>query len=149
LLYLKRLDEARSAFLEARRSDAQNHRAKVALGAVAFLEGDLEQAIRIYENNLHLLPKKDTTFSWPSHALNNLGWCYINTGRYLDALLVFQRLKSYHPKPIYPSVFNGLGWAYLHLKRTGDARSAFEEALKLDPKNALALNGLSAVTSYR
>lgn len=149
LLYLRRLNEAKSAFIEAQRIDPRNIRAKVALGAVAYLKGNFQEAIKIYTANLHLLPKKERVFAWPSHALNNLGWSYISTGRYMEAVMIFKRLKGYHPKPIYPAVFNGLGWAHLYQDRMNEAKKAFEKALGLDPKSAQALIGLSATSSYR
>ena len=149
LLSLRRLDEARSAFIEAQRIDPGNARAKVALGEVAYLEGNFEKAISVYTANLHLIPKKERTFSWPSHALNNLGWSYISTGRYIEAVMIFKRLKNYHPRPIYPAVFNGLGWAYLYQDRVNEAKKAFKEALRLDPKNALSIKGLCALSSSR
>jgi tetratricopeptide (TPR) repeat protein len=146
---MRRLKEAESALNRARRINPENVRATVALGAVAYLEKDFQKAVRLYTENLHLLPKADRTFSWPSHALNNLGWSYIHTGRYVEALELFKRLKAYHPKPIYPAVFNGLGWAYLYLEQEDDAKKAFEEALRLDPKNDLATSGLTIIRARR
>jgi pentatricopeptide repeat protein len=78
--------------------------------------------MQIYSSNLTLLPEKEPFFSWASHALNNLGWCYLRTGQYQKALQVFQRLKDYHPRPIYPEAFNGLGWANLYLGKNREAQ---------------------------
>ena len=119
------------------------------MGEVAYLEGNFAKAISVYTANLHLIPKKERTFSWPSHALNNLGWSYISTGRYIEAVMIFKRLKNYHPRPIYPAVFNGLGWAYIYQDRVNEAKKAFKEALRLDPKNALSIKGLYALSSSR
>ena len=148
LLYLGRLNEARTLFKEAKRFDPKNVRAKVALGAVAFLEGNYEEAIKIYTANLHLLPKKESFFSWPSHAINNLGWSYLYTRRYKEALEIFKRLETYHRRPIYALVYNGLGWAYFYVGRFEEAKEAFNRSLKLYPNNSAAREGLSTIAHY-
>jgi tetratricopeptide (TPR) repeat protein len=145
LLYLNRLDEADSAFIEAQRINPENVRAKVARGAVAYLRGHYKEAIRIYTVNKKLLPKHEQIFSWGSHALNNLGWSYLKTGHYKKALKVFTKLKKYHDKPVYPVVFNGMGWSFLYLKHYQKAKDAFKHALALDPRNSSARDGLLSI----
>ena len=149
LLYLNRLDEAEKELEKAVRANRENVRAAVALGAVAFLKGRHEKAIGIYNGNMARLPKEEKFFSWPSHALNNLGWSYIRTGRYQDALLTFQRLKGLHRDPGYPEIYDGLGWSFFHLNRLQEARAAFERGLRLAPQYASSLSGLSAVDGRR
>jgi tetratricopeptide (TPR) repeat protein len=149
LLYLNRLDESEKELMKAGRANPENVRAAVALGAVAFLRGRYEEAIRIYNGNMSRLPKEEKFFSWPSHALNNLGWSYIRTGRYQDALVTFQKLEGLHRDRLYPETFDGLGWSFFHLRRLSDARAAFERALRLAPQYASSLAGLSAVDGRR
>ena len=145
LLYLNRLDEADSAFIKAYLINPKNVRAKVARGAVAYLKGHYKDAIRIYTANMELLPKFEEIFSWGSHALNNLGWSYLKTGHYQEALKVFTKLKKYHSKPVYPAVFNGLGWSYFYLKQYKKAKNAFNHALALDSRNSSAHAGLLSI----
>ncbi|MEW6664461.1 MAG: tetratricopeptide repeat protein [Thermodesulfobacteriota bacterium] len=145
LLYLNRLDEAGKQFEYASRENPGNVRAAVALGAVAFLKGRHEEAIRIYKSNLSRLPKEEKFFSWPSHALNNLGWSFIWTGQYLEALETFKKLQTLHRARVFPEIFDGLGWSLFQLNRYEEARKAFEEALGLAPGYGSSLTGLSSV----
>lgn len=145
LLYLNRLDEARREFQKAGRENPGNDRAAVALGAVAFLKGSHEEAIGIYTRNLSRLPKEENYFSWPSHALNNLGWSYIKTKRYQEAYRTFLQLRTMHRKPLYPEIFDGLGWSLFHLNRFQESKAAFEQALQVAPGYASSLAGLTSV----
>jgi tetratricopeptide (TPR) repeat protein len=143
ILYLGRLDEADAIFRDVIRRFPQNVRARVDLGAIAYLKGDYTGAIRIYTANLGLLPKHDSIFSWPSHALNNLGWSYYYTRRYAQALEIFKRLETYHPQAKYPVIYNGIGWSYLRLNQKKESRQAFRKSLTIDPENRSALAGLA------
>ena len=152
LLYLERLDEADKAgrvFHNVAQKYPENVRARMALGAVAYLRGDFKEAIRIYTSNLEFLPKKDSFFSWPSHALNNLGWSYYYSGDYANALGIFQKLETYHPRPFYPVIYNGLGWSNLRLNHVAESRQAFRESLSIDPENGSALAGLASLAKEK
>lgn len=145
LLYMGRLAEADTEFQKASMENPQNLRAHVARGAVAFLKGDYPGAIEIYEKYLERLPKSENYFSWPSHALNNLGWSYIKTGKYQEAVVAFKRLEGLHRNPAYPEIFDGLGWSLFRLHRPEEAKAAFEKALRLSPGYSSSISGLSAV----
>ncbi len=149
LLYLGRLDEAGGAFKEVIAKDPNNIRARVAPGAVAFLKKDYQKAISIYTANLDKLPAGELYFSWPSHALNNLGWSYIYTGKYEEALSTFKRLQAYHPVPFYPQASDGIGWACLHLGRKDEAEKAFRLSLSLVPQDKTALDGLAQLSGAK
>lgn len=149
LLYLHRLDEADTSFIKACRINPKNVRAKVARGAVAYLKKQYKEAISIYTANMELLPKKEQIFSWGSHALNNLGWSYLKTGQYQNALNIFTILKKYHDKPVYPVVFNGMGWSYYYLKHYQKAENEFIHALTLDPRNSSARDGLFSIARLK
>ncbi|RJR51767.1 MAG: tetratricopeptide repeat protein [Desulfobacteraceae bacterium] len=149
LLYLNRLDEAGKQFEKASRENPGNVRAAVALGAVAFMKGRHKEAIEIYKSNLSLLPKEENYFSWPSHALNNLGWSYIKTGQYQEAFQTFQKLQALHRNAVYPAIYDGRGWALLHLKRYQEAKEAFEQALRLAPKYDSSLSGLASLKDLK
>ncbi len=143
LLYLGRLDQAREAFERAAALNPDNLRARVARGAIEFLRGNYQKAISIYTRYLDLLPREERYFSWPSHALNNLGWSYIHTRQYGKAIGIFNRLAARHRVSGRPEPFVGLGWSYFYLNRDKDARTAFQTALKYDPGNRSALSGLA------
>ena len=145
--YLGQYDEAEADFKKVLTREPGNVRARVARGAVAFMRGDLPQAIKIYNANLPYLPKKDTFFSWSSHALNNLGWSYVRTGKYQEALQTFQRLKNHHTRPIYPEAYDGLGWTYLYMGKNDEAQQAFQQSLKLAPGDVVAKNGLTKLAA--
>jgi tetratricopeptide (TPR) repeat protein len=145
LLYLNRLDEAGREFEKASRENPGNIRSAVALGAVAFLQGHHKEAIGIYKSNLSRLPTGEKYFSWPSHALNNLGWSYIKTRQYQEALQTFRKLQTLHRNPVYPEVFDGMGWALLYLNRRQESKSCFEQALRLAPGYASSISGLASL----
>jgi tetratricopeptide (TPR) repeat protein len=149
LLYLNQLDDADSAFIKACRINPKNGRAKVARGAVAYLKGHYKDAIRIYTADMELLPKNEPVFSWGSHAMNNLGWSYLKTGHYQQALNIFTKLKKYHAKPVYPEVFNGMGWSFFYLNQYQKAKNSFEHALTLDPQNSAARAGLLSIARLK
>ncbi len=141
--YLGQLDGAEADFKEVQAREPGNVRARVAQGAVAFMRGNLPQAIKIYSANLPYLPKKEPFFDWSSHALNNLGGSYVRTGRYQDALKTFELLKNHHLRSIYPEPYDGLGWTYLYMGRNNEAQQAFQQSLKLAPADVVAKNGLA------
>jgi tetratricopeptide (TPR) repeat protein len=145
--YLGQLDEAEADFKKVLTREPENVRARVARGAVAYMRGDLPKAIKIYTANLPYIPKKEPFFSWSSHALNNLGWSYVRTGKYQEALQTFQRLKNHHTRIIYPEPFDGLGWTYLYMGKNDEAQQAFQQSLKLAPEDVLAKNGLTKLAA--
>jgi len=149
LLYMGRLDDAKKMFGSALQHNPGNIRADVARGAVAFLEGNHNEAISIYQRSLHLLPKKEIYFSWPSQALNNLGRSYLNTKQYQKALATFQHLEALQQNPSNPQIFDGLGWAFYYLDRLQESKTAFERALLLDPKYLSSLRGLSLIAGNK
>ena len=116
-------------------------------GEVEFKRGNLPQAIKIYTANLPYLPKKEPFFDWSSHALNNLGWSYIRTGQYQEALKTFELLKNHHTRPIYPEPYDGLGWTYVYMGKNDEAQQAFQQSLKLAPGDVVAKNGLAKIAA--
>lgn len=122
LLYLGRLDEAESIFTELKREDRENIRIQVAEGAVAYLRGDYEKAIRVYSAYLDRLPGNQPYFSWVCHAMNNLGWSYFHLGMYEAAADIFRRLAG-ATAAFNPEAFNGLAWSYHRMERPDDAKS--------------------------
>ncbi len=147
--YLGQYDEAEADFKKVLTREPDNVRAKVAQGAVAFMRGDLPKAIQIYTTNLPYMPEKEPFFSWSSHALNNLGWSYVRTGKYQEALQTFERLKNHHTRPIYPEAYDGLGWTYLYMGKNDEAQQAFQQSLKLAPDDVLAKNGLTKLAAVQ
>ncbi len=145
--YLGQYAEAEADFKEVATREPGNVRARVARGAVAFMRGNLPQAIKIYTANLPYLPKKEPFFDWSSHALNNLGWSHVRTGQYQEALKTFELLKNHHLRPIYPEAYDGLGWTYLYMGRNDEAQQAFQQSLKLAPGDVVAKNGLTKLAA--
>ena len=146
-LYLGQLDQADADFQQVVAREPENVRARVARGAVAFKRGNLPEAIKIYTANLPYLPKKEPFFDWSSHALNNLGWSYIRTGQYQEALKTFELLKNHHTRPIYPEPYDGLGWTYVYMGKNDEAQQAFQQSLKLAPGDVVAKNGLAKIAA--
>jgi tetratricopeptide (TPR) repeat protein len=147
--YMRHFDKADADFKKVIAREPGNVRARVARGAVAFMRGNLPQAIKIYTPNLPYLPKKEPYFSWSSHALNNLGWSYIRTGQYPKALETFELLKNHHTRPIYPQAYDGLGWTYLYMGKNDKAQQAFQQSLRLVPGDVVAKNGLTKLAAAK
>lgn len=144
LLTLGRLDEAEQSFERAISADPKYGRARVALGAVAYLRGDYKGAIGLYEASLDKIPQHEPRWSWGSNALNNLGWSYYFTGQYPQAEAVFTRLQAALPAPA-PASLTGLGWALFRQGRADEAKAMFEQALALSPGYSQAARGLRAL----
>jgi tetratricopeptide (TPR) repeat protein len=82
---------------------------------------DLRAALVKFEASVAKDPKDD-------HALNGLGWSYLQTGQYEKAVDAFQRGRKINENN--GGILNGLGQAFQALGRTKDARDLLVESVE-------------------
>lgn len=76
-------------------------------------------------------------------AYNNLGTVLIESGRYEDAIILFNRAIELDPN--YYDPYNNLGFAYLKSGNYALAKDAIEEALRLNPAMPKAYYNLASI----
>jgi len=142
-------DDAITSLLEYKLRPFDHFKQSMLIANAFYLQSDYREAIAIYEDNMSDLPEKELFFSWGSFALQNLGWCYINTHQYEKALNTFLKLKSYHPAPINFNIYENLGWGYYYQGLIDKADTTFKHALKIVPTSQSARDGLRQIKRYR
>jgi tetratricopeptide (TPR) repeat protein len=142
-------DEAIESLLEYNFIFEDQFKQSMLVANAFFLQSDYQEAIAIYEDNMADLPEKELFFSWGSFALQNLGWCYIHTHQYQNALNTFLKLKAYHPAPINFIVYDNLGWGYAYQGLIDQAEKSFRHSLNIAPTAKLARDGLKQIKRYR
>ncbi|ETR69460.1 MAG: hypothetical protein OMM_03920 [Candidatus Magnetoglobus multicellularis str. Araruama] len=119
LLYLGYFADAKSVLNTITTQSPHYLRSQVALGAIAYLEGDFQNAIDVYESRRsELLDIKDQF--WPFLNLNSLGWSYIYQREYKNAETVFNQLDDIHNHLSGLHLF-GLAWAKYKQGKIDDA----------------------------
>jgi tetratricopeptide (TPR) repeat protein len=78
--------------------------------------------------------------SGASGYYNNIGMCYLDDGKYKEAIDSFT--ESVKIDPLSSSGFNNIGHAYEKLGNTEMARKNYQKAVELDPNNQLAKENL-------
>ena len=105
------------------------------LGAALAKNGQIDEAIRHYQEALRLKPGY-------AYAHNNLGTALRNKGQLDDAIRQFQ--EALRLKPDYAEACYNLGAALAANGQTDDAIRQYQEALRLKPDYADAHNSLGA-----
>lgn len=120
--------------------------------------GRSQEAALIYEEIAHRVPSDDA--AWMA-----LGHLYLKAGRFEDSEDAFFRaiqinaadlpkILSFYEQtarraPRDAGAFTRLGYIYFMAEQWGKAEGAFSEALRLDPYDPLAANGLELIRSQR
>lgn len=101
-------------------------------------EGNLRKGIQKYEE-LKAGDIKETIFS--EQALNNLGYKYLNAGKFEEALEIFLLNTREYPDSF--NVYDSLGEAYLKCSRNEEAIDNYKRSLEINPDNENARKKLA------
>ncbi|MBU1261701.1 tetratricopeptide repeat protein [bacterium] len=99
---------------------------------------DIDRAITDYKNGLAITP------SYPPSELN-LGFAYVNKKDYEKAMEIFRKVAKENPD-YNPSLLHyGFGLVYQNKGMPDKARQEYKIALKIDPNNTYAKQGLEGI----
>jgi tetratricopeptide (TPR) repeat protein len=104
-------------------------RGYVALGGILNFMGQAEQAVGVLEHALRLDPH------YPVFYLFTLGWAYLLTQRYDEAIATQKKILSHNRNSIEPHLI--LTISYSELGREEEARAEAAEVLRLSPTFSL------------
>jgi tetratricopeptide (TPR) repeat protein len=125
LMYLGYSHDATNILTQIPKDSVYYFRAQMALGAMAYLNGNFESAISIYEPDLNKLYEIKDQF-WPFLNLNTLGWCYIYINEYQKAEEIFIKMNDMNNHLSGLHLF-GLSWAKF---KQGDTDNAIASLLE-------------------
>ncbi|MDX1512564.1 MAG: tetratricopeptide repeat protein [Gammaproteobacteria bacterium] len=137
--------------------------------------GSLDSAIKIYQRSIDTFPTAEayTFLGWAlsfkdqygaaiencmkaididpefGNPYNDIGAYLIELGRDQEALPWLEKATRARRYCCYEFAWTNLGRLHLRRGRIGDARAAFRRALEYDPRNPLALEGLTALAEGR
>ena len=128
--------EAQQKFEQVLAQTQDNAKALNGLAYLSYAQKNYNQAISYFEKVLAKEP------SWSS-VRADMAWSYYYKENYERARDEFAKIVSAFPDVApYQS---GLGWALYRLKNTEGARQAFKAALKINPYEPSAVEGLKAM----
>lgn len=162
-----KLDDAQVEYEEILASHPKDTRAALNLGAVYREKGKPGRAIAVYEkalkhepfhadilNNLSVLYRQKKQYERAVRALRtllqrdqnnvaaykNLGLVYVDQKKYRIARSIFEKAQSMAEAAGAKDadILVNLGLVFLAQEKNGPAMAAFKEALKIDPKHAVA-----------
>jgi len=145
LMYLGYYDDATKILTQIPKKSPHFFRARMALGAIAYFNGDFDSAVSIYQSKINTLFEIREQF-WPFLNLNTLGWSYIYQGEYEQAETLFYKMNAM-PNHLSGLHLFGLSWAKY---QQGDTDAAIECLLEyvLDPYDQLKQSMLIANAFY-
>ena len=121
--------------LKAEKLYSKDHRLQNDLGLVYMAKGKPDIAIDHFKKAIKIKP--DYT-----PAKNNLGTAYLNQKKWDDAITCFKEIAGdlLYATPYYP--LSNLGLAYYNKKEYELAEKHYQDALKIEPRFVIALQGL-------
>ena len=135
-----RLRDPQGAVLAAKRAIALDSRHIEARTFLAWVElevrGDAEAAIKEYRSVIEIRPDLP-------EAYTNLAAAQKRRGNIHEAILSLNKALELNGK--FGAALNNRGWIYAEQEKWAQARGDFEEALKIDPKDQGALQGMALV----
>jgi len=140
-------DKAKQHFNKVLKNDAGNHDALLGLGTIAYVLGDFDGAIALFNKVLPGISPTAASWDKNSYMLENLGWCYYYKKEYDKSLELFKRLENYHPGIDYIAPINGTGWCELMKGNKAEAQKLFQKSLKILPFNYSAETGMKALAN--
>lgn len=94
------------------------------LGAMKYLDGEMEEAEKEFKIALELNPNEQM-------AHNNLGLVYVKRGKFLEAEEEYK--KELEVNPYYDNAYFNLGLLYFIQERYNEAINCWERALEINP----------------
>jgi tetratricopeptide (TPR) repeat protein len=135
-----RLRDPQGAILAARRAialDPQHVQARTFLGWIELeVRGDADAAIKEYGSVIELRPDLP-------EAYTNLAAAQKRRGNLQEAILSLDKALELNGR--FGTALNNRGWIYAEQEKWPQARADFEEALKIDPHDQGALQGMALV----
>ena len=128
--------DSRTLFQHAVRATSGSYVAFHALGTLALLAGETDEAIAQYRLAVQINPRN-------GDARNNLGFALARAGRQEEAIATYQ--TALQIDPAFGKARNNLGVALVSVGRTDEAVRQFLEALKGNPRDAATHNNLGRV----
>ncbi|MDI6686795.1 MAG: tetratricopeptide repeat protein [Desulfobacterales bacterium] len=127
--------KALGKLLEAEKLYSKDQHLQYDLGLVYMAKERLDLAIHHFKKAVEIKP--DYT-----PAKNSLGAAYLAQKRWDDAIACFKEITEdlLYVTPHYP--LSNLGWAYYNKKEYDLAEKYYKDALKIEPRFAIALSGL-------
>ncbi len=121
--------------LEAEKLYAEDPHLQYDLGLVYMAKERIDLAIHHFKKAMEIKP--DYT-----PAKNSLGAAYLAQKKWNDAISCFKEITEdlLYVTPHYP--LSNLGWAYYNKKEYDLAEKYYQDALKIEPRFAIALSGL-------
>ena len=137
---LLRLRDPQAAVLAVKRAIAANPNHVDARTFLAWIElevrGDVDAAIKEYSRVVELRPDSPEAYA-------NLAAAQKRKGDVQQAVVSLN--KALERKPQFATALNNRGWIYTEQEKWAEARGDFEQALKIDPQDQGALQGLARV----
>jgi tetratricopeptide (TPR) repeat protein len=135
-----RLRDPQGAILAAKQAialDPQHIQARTFLAWIELeVRGDADAAIREYRSVIELRPELP-------EAYTNLAAAQKRRGALQEAIASLDKALELNTK--FGTALNNRGWIYAEQEKWPQARSDFEEALKIDPDDQGALQGMALV----
>jgi tetratricopeptide (TPR) repeat protein len=135
-----RLHDPQGAILASQRAialDPRHVEARTFLGSIELeVRGDVDAAIRQYRAVVELRPDAPEAYA-------NLAAAQKRKGDLREAIVSLN--KALELKPKFGTALNNRGWIYTEQEKWTEARADFEAALKIDPQDQGALQGLARV----
>ncbi len=101
-------------------------------------DGNLQMGIKKFEE---LKSGKNSDVIFSEQALNNLGYKYLNAGKFEEALEIFLLNTREYPDSF--NVYDSLGEAYLKCSRNEEAIDNYKRSLEINPDNENARKKLA------
>ncbi len=108
------------------------------LGAMEYLDGNMDRAEKEYKIALELNPKEEM-------AHNNLGLIYVNKNKFIEAEKEYK--KEIEINPYYDNVYYNLGLLYWQQKKYEEAINNWKKTLELNPNYGVTPEVLQIIFS--
>jgi len=119
------VEKAEAIFKDELKNKSKDWRLYVGYGYFLIKNGRLDDAVKIYNDVLDVVPENYS-------VLINLGGCYFNLGNFELAILNFEKARDIQKNSV---VYSNIGSVYYMLSDFEKAAEAYEMALRLDPNN--------------